>query len=429
MKPLKLFHLSSLSLKRINCFFNHRNGDILFFVILKIICGIIVLFCYISRITNAIELSEDIQVHGFFSQGYFLTSENDLFGESSSGGSFDFTEIGINASWTPISNLRLAAQALFRRAGVGHEHDLSLDFGLLDYSIISTVDTHFGVRLGRFKNPYGLYNDTRDVIFTRPTILLPQSIYLERTRNLSLSADGGMVYGEHRTEQGNLSVEIGVGYPRADDLDTELGILSDDYPGHFESRLSYIGRLGYDLEEGKYRAVISTAHVHVKYDPKSPYPNDDLFPGKDIFKPVIFSLQYNSESLSLTSEYAIRTIQESGLFSRDNEFEIIGESYYLQAQYRFNQAWQAIVRYDVLYNNRNDKKGKKYQALTGNPDFSQFAKDWTMGLRYNLNPSFLIAAEYHNINGTAWLPIQDNPNFNDLERRWHLFALMAAFRF
>lgn len=388
-----------------------------------------ILFLFIVRMASAIELSDDIQVHGFFSQGYFLTSENNLFGDSDSRGNFDFTEVGVNASWAPTANLRLAAQALFRRAGVGHEHDLTLDFGLLDYSIVSTVDTHLGVRLGRFKNPYGLYNDTRDVIFTRPTILLPQSIYLERTRNLSLSADGGMIYGEHHTEQGNLSLEIGIGYPRADDFDTELGILSDDYPGHFKSELSYIGRLGYDLEESKYRIIISTAHVYVRYNPKLPYPNDDLFPGKDIFKPVIFSLQYNGEKLSLTSEYAIRTIQETGLFSSNNEFEVIGESYYLQAQYRFGQDWQAVVRYDALYNNRNDKKGKKYQALTGNPDFTQFAEDWTIGLRYNLSPSFLIAAEYHNVDGTAWLPIQDNPDPSDLERRWHLFALMVAFRF
>ncbi|MEZ5600435.1 MAG: hypothetical protein R3F36_05280 [Candidatus Competibacteraceae bacterium] len=39
------------------------------------------------------------------------------------------------------------------------------------------------------------------------------------------------------------------------------------------------------------------------------------------------------------------------------DLDISGESYYLQALYRFDQNWQAVVRYDVLYNNRDDKNG------------------------------------------------------------------------
>jgi hypothetical protein len=46
------------------------------------------------------------------------------------------------------------------------------------------------MRVGRIKTAYGLYNTTRDVPFTRPSIVLPQSIYFERTRNLTVSADG-----------------------------------------------------------------------------------------------------------------------------------------------------------------------------------------------------------------------------------------------
>ena len=88
-----------------------------------------------------------------------------------------------------------------------------------------------------------------------------------------------------------------------------------------------------------------------------------------------------------------------------------------------------VIRYDVLYNNRNDKDGKKYQALTGKPSYTQFAKDWTFGVRYYLNPSFLIAAEYHYVNGTAWLPLQDNPDPNGMKQRWHTFSLAVGYQF
>ena len=389
----------------------------------------ICLYWIVPERLQALELIDDFQFHGFFTQGYFLTSDNRIFGESDSGGSLDFTEAGLNASWAFSADLRVAGQVLFRRAGSGHDYDVEADFGLLDYTILSNSDALLGVRLGRFKNPLGLYNDTRDVLFTRPTILLPQSIYLERTRDLSLSADGGLLYGEYRTDLGNVSFEFGAGIPRGNNLDTELAYFGSDYPGNTDSKLSYIGRLNYEHEGGKYRAAISSARVDVRYDPKL-LPPEDLPSLKDIFIPVIFSAQYNGDKLSLTSEYAIRRIQENSL---DKDYQVdsdvTGNSYYLQALYRFNEDWQAIVRYDVLYNNREDKDGKKYQALTGKPAFTQFAKDWTFGLRYYLNSSFLVAAEYHFVDGTAWLPRQDNPDTDDLRQRWRLFSLAASYRF
>lgn len=387
----------------------------------------VISFWFPLKTVLAIELDDTIQLHGFLTQGYFLTSDNRIFGTSDEGGSFDFTEAGLNASWTPFTDFRLAGQILFRRAGTSHEHDIDLDFGLLDYTFLSTSDYLFGVRLGRFKNPYGLYNDTRDVLFTRPTILLPQSIYFERTRELSLSADGGLLYAELRGERGNLFLDLGVGVPRGDNLDSELGLVGADYPGHTYSELSYIGRLLYDLEGGKYRIAISSLWVDTRYDPQFSPPKDLPFL-RFIFEPVIFSAQYNEDKFSLTSEYAIRPFQQE-ILDNQSKRSVIGESYYLQAQYRFKENIEGIIRYDVLYNNRDDKDGQKYQALTRKPNYTQFAKDWTLGIRYNVNPSFLIAAEYHYINGTAWLPIQDNLDPNSLEQRWYLFSLAVSYRF
>lgn len=378
--------------------------------------------------TQAIELTEKISLHGFLTQGYSLTSSNKVFGESDDGGSLDFTEAGLNMSWHPNADLRFAGQVLFRRAGTGHEHDLELDFGLIDYAILSTPDTLLGTRFGRFKNPFGLYNDTRDVLFTRPTILLPQSIYLERTRDLALSADGGLIYGEYRSEVGNIMLEIGTGIPRGNNLDTELTHFGSDYPGETEPKLSYIGRLTYEREGGKYRAAISYVWLNIWYQPKFTTPGDDLPPTKDIFIPVIFSIQYNDDPLSLTAEYAPRRIQRASL-DQALDLDITGHSYYLQALYQFDENWQFIARYDALYNDRKDKYGKAYEAFTKRPAYTQFATDWTFGVRYNLTSSFLIAAEYHYVNGTAWLPYQDNPDTNDLEKHWQLFSLAASFRF
>ena len=52
-----------------------------------------------------------------------------------------------------------------------------------------------------------------------------------------------------------------------------------------------------------------------------------------------------------------------------------------------------------------------------------------MGMRFDLTPSIMLRAEYHHVNGTAWLPLQDNPDLTRLRREWDLYALLVAFRF
>ena len=371
-------------------------------------------------------LPESLQIHGFASQGFIETSDNNFFGDSQNGGSFDYRELGLNASLRPLPNLQLSAQILSRTAGEGNNGDVRLDYGFADYSFISNETNLLGLRLGRIKNPLGLYNDTRDVPFTRPTILLPQSIYFDRTRNLALSADGAQLYGEHRMDSGNLSFQIGAVYPKADDLETELAILGDNLPGKLEGDLSYIGRIIYERDGGRLRLALTGARVNISYKPALAFP-DDLLAGTNPFTPWILSAQYNAERWSLTAEYALRSLKYKDFGIPDLSFT--GESYYLQGTYRFNPKWEAVLRYDVLYTDKDDRDGSDFAAATGLPAYNFFAKDFTVGLRWNITPSFMLRGEYHRVNGTAWLPLLDNPNPADATQHWNLFAIRASYRF
>jgi len=189
----------------------------------------------------ALEIFEGFQMHGFLSQGYFLTSDhNNLFGESTHGGSLGFTEIGVNASWVPRPDVQLAIQGLSRRAGGAAEGEPELDFALLDYAAVETADRRLGVRVGRVRLPFGLYNDTRDVAFTRPSILLPQSIYFDRVRELAISGDGILFYGEERGSWGNFTLEfLGPYFQRIGSENSELSLFNSELPGDLESRVSW----------------------------------------------------------------------------------------------------------------------------------------------------------------------------------------------
>ncbi len=383
-----------------------------------------------SSRTCAFELFDSVQVHGFASQVMFLTSHNNMFGKSEKKPSFDFTELGINGSWSPLPKLRLSMQLLSRRAGAGNNGSPVVDFGLVDYSVIDEDDLRIGFRGGRVRLPYGLYNDTRDVAFTRPSVLLPQSIYFERTRDITLSGDGVLFYGEYRHPWGNLTLELAGGYPRTDDTDTKISALGQNAAGSLEGEPSLTGRLGYELDGGRLRLAISGADTTINYRPKSGPVPDPLRAGSAEFSPVIFSAQYNTEKWTLTSEYAIRPFRRIG-FGPRLDVDVVGESYYFQAAYRFAPQWEIMARYDSLVNNRDDPNGQRIQAITHGavPAYTQFAKNWTVGIRYDITSSLMARVEYNNVNGTAWVPPQDNPSLSAQSQHWDMFAFLLSLRF
>ncbi len=386
------------------------------------------------------ELPGDLQIHGFASQGYIATSDNNVFGHSENGGSFGLTEAGLNASVRPLPRLLVSAQVLSRRAGVGNSGTPRLDYGFLDYRLYSQEVNQFGIRVGRLKNPFGFYNDTRDVAFTRPGILLPQSIYFDRTRNLGLSSDSVQLYGETALfNLGTVSTQFGVTLPIVNDRDTESSLLAGVRVGKLNREVSYIGRAIFETNDKRLRLGVSGIWLNTSYDPSTKH-HDPLGPGAIQFTPVIFSAQYNAERWTLTSEYAIRHFKYNNNFNLvlPNGYHLLdgqdfyGESYYFQGEYRFTPKWEAIVRYDALFTDRADRDGSKFAHNTGGivSGHSRFAKDIMVGLRWNVTPEFMLRAEYHYVNGTAWLSRLDNPvSEGPLSPHWDLYGIQASFRF
>ncbi|PTN11007.1 hypothetical protein [Nitrosomonas aestuarii] len=379
---------------------------------------------------------DNFQIQGFASQAFIATSDNDVFGNTDQGGSFGFTEVGLNALFRPLPRLQLSGQMLSRRAGEGGTAgEPRLDFGFLDYRLFSHETHQFGIRVGRLKNPFGFYNDTRDVAFTRPSILLPQSIYFDRTRNLGLSGDSVQLYGEtsHPTI-GNFSVQFGVWRPLVKDRETEYAIFAHSPEGKLTPETSIIGRGIYESHDSRLRLAISGIWLNVDYKPGI---NDRFTPGAFSFSPLYLSAQYNAERWSLTAEYALRRLDFKNF--GDPRFDeqannTTGESFYFQGVYRFNHKWEALLRYDVYYADRNDRDGSEFvqwrqdRGFGSAPAHSRFAKDITVGLRWNITPQIMARLEYHHVNGTGWLSGLDNTPGSTV-KEWDLFAAQLSFRF
>ncbi|MFQ3788921.1 hypothetical protein [Halomonas sp. A29] len=376
--------------------------------------------------TLAEGVMDTLQVHGFLSQALVITDHNDFFGPSSSGGSLKYTEIGANASIRPRHDVLVAAQVLSRRAGGdGSDARPALDYGVVDYQPFSDQRRTLGIQVGRFKNPFGFYNQTRDVAFTRPSILLPQSIYFDRTRSLGLAADGLTVYHEERIPTGGIiRTQVGVGDIQAGD-DLRRTMRLENTPGSLEPRRSAIGQVRYEHDGGRMVAALSTASARARFESGTPGMSDGSFH----FRPWILSLQYNAELWSLTGEYAVRNSTLDGFANPFMNFDVTGESWYVQYTRRFHDDWQWLVRYDSLVNNRDDRSGRAFEAMGGGPAHTQYAKDITLGLQWSVTPRVLVAAEYHHIDGTAWLPLQDEPDPTQTRRRWNMVLFQLSLRF
>src|SRR6266850_2792982 len=131
-----------------------------------------------------------LQVHGFISQGFLYTTDNNYLANSSRG-SFEFTELGLNFTMQPLDRLTLGLQIFSHDLGPIGDYRATLDWYSVDYH----WQDWLGIRAGRVKLPFGLYNDSSDVDSARTAILLPQSIYPAQNRDFLLAQTGVELYG------------------------------------------------------------------------------------------------------------------------------------------------------------------------------------------------------------------------------------------
>jgi hypothetical protein len=132
-----------------------------------------------------------VQVHGFASQGFAVSDENNFLTMNTSSGSAAMTDGGANVSVKLTDKFRVGAQVYVSNIGEMGQWRPQLDWAVGDYHF----SDWFGVRAGRVKTSLGLYNDTQDMEFLHTWALLPQSLYPVDLRYSTIAHNGGDVYG------------------------------------------------------------------------------------------------------------------------------------------------------------------------------------------------------------------------------------------
>jgi len=373
----------------------------------------------------ALELGDELSVRGFLSQAYIHTSGNNYFGDSQDG-SFDYRELGINAYWQPTANLSIAGQLLSRSAGNLSDGDPRIDYLLADYSFSRNATHWTGIRVGRYKTPYGFYNQTRDIPHARIGVIAPPSIYYEQFRDSLLATDGVNLYAGAVNDWGTLEMDLFVGEAKGDIAELEHYVFQSDAPGEFDTIEVWGGQIRYEPIGGAARFAFSVYQPDIQYVPGSP---DLLTAGTVESTAYVASAQYNAENWSVTAEYS----------EIDNKLRDFGpafpskdgtsQAWFLQGEYHLSPEWSLMLRYEEQYLDTDDRSGKRlYEPVFGIAHLA-FAKGIAAGVRWTPAPDWLVRAEIHHTDGTLWLPKEDNKQILDREKVCNLFALQLVYRF
>ena len=413
-------------------------------IILSIVAGVA-----ITGHTHAFEVPTlelgpvSIQTHGFASQGYMISDENNYLADTSEG-TFDLTDYAINFSADIFENLHVGLQIYGRNLGDVGEYEPQLDWGYADYRFADWM----GVRAGRMKLAYGLYNETRDMDVLRTSVFLPQGVYNETWRDIITALDGAGIYGEieigsagsleYEAQYGQLNMGSGDGFMMYLSGRSPFQVSDVENDEAYQTKLSWITPVEGLKLCGSYGGFDITASGTTVPSPDWPSTiefGDELDYKADICLQTI-GAEYIWENLTLAAEYFHASMDghyESDTDSSINASDVPMVGYYGSAAYRFTDWFELGFYYSEFFPDADDKYGVD---LDGPPSSINWQKDWCLTARFDFWENWTWKVEGHTINGTAIMNIQDNmvtsddgPGTFDMTTNWMLFITKLTYSF
>jgi hypothetical protein len=373
--------------------------------------------------------ADGVQVHGFVSQGALLSTGNDYLAHSRRG-SVEFFEAGLNVSKEVADGLRVGMQLFARDLGPIGNYAAKVDWAYLDY----LWRPWLGVRAGRIKLPFGLYNEYSDVDSARLSILLPQSVYPITDRDYLLAQTGFSLYGSQRLGfLGALDYQLAGGTifldradnPAVDEIDSQYVVA-----GQLFWRTPLTGlRLGanvmtlgleleFTLPAAQVEAYKMAMLVGPDYDGKVRLDLEDLIM-------MMGSLEYAAHGWLVAAEYGRWTgdlilVPSLGLPPQ----KVNEERFYGMLAYRFTDWFEAGSYYSVNHKDVDDRKGRN-----SDPSHRAYQRDLAVTVRFDINEHWLFKLEAHYLVGTTDLQSSDVANTGELAREWGLFLVKTTVSF
>lgn len=328
--------------------------------------------------------ADRIQIHGFASQGYLKSDHYDYLVAETADGTVEFNEFGLTVLSDLNDHLRLGIQVFARDLGDNGNDKLGVDWAFGDYR----YRNWFGVRFGKIKKAFGLYNQIRDIDAARTGVFLPLGVYPEDGRVGQQSIKGVAVYG---------SVSGGIEYQaQYGTLDSEFEALVRDNPDLVSAEVSddnYVLHLGWNAPLDGLRLVGTFNHEGWFQVTEADPENWETDIARDAW---VVGLEYMIGDVTCAAEYTQFDFEMN--ITGFPVYEWTTEAYYGLVAYRLLDWFELGASYSVVYSDKDDKKGTRYdgQAL---PRALGWSKDLAITTRFDLGDAWIIKLEGHWLNG------------------------------
>jgi hypothetical protein len=329
----------------------------------------------------------NLQIHGYATQGFVYSTNNNWNTTDSSDGSPAWTEAVVNLTANPTPKLRIGVQARYFLLGT-YGNEITLDWASADYKF----NEYFGVRAGKVKTPSGMLNEVQDIDPSQLWVVLPQSIYPIASRTNNLAHNGGLLYGKVPFgDSSNVEYRIFAGervVPSTDGIfqaDASEGI---NFPQGISGPI-----LGATLKWNTPIPGLMAGGTYNKYKFTGSVVITALPPGTFTADPVrqyLFFSRYEHNKIMVAAEYS-RIVSDYTFvvpYIPASAGAADSRPFYIMASYKMGQKLTA----GAYYSSEIDRK-----IVTSS---ARFQKDWTLSARYDVNTYLYLKAEQHFMDGT-----------------------------
>jgi hypothetical protein len=353
-----------------------------------------------------------VEVHGFGGQGFIVSTGNDYLVPDSKRGSFQMSEVGINFSKALTEKLRFGVQFFAQNFGAAGNYTPQVDWFTLDYHWRDWL----GLRAGRLKIPFGLYNEVNDIDSARVPILLPQSVYPLQARSFLFAQTGAEIYGFVRA-QGGGGLEYRL-YGGTVYIDPDLVVpVGTPVQLTFNVPYAYGGRLLWETPLTGLR--MGASYLNLRLDSTVFLPMGVSAGIENHSWSWVSFAEYSHSTVTLTAEYGRgHSMQETIL--PGNTFAVTSDAGYVMGTWAASSWLQSALYYALKYPDVEKRKG-----------LSNKQHDVSLTLRFDLNQHWLLKLEGHYMAGTTGLinPLRVGPPPADPDRRWAVFLAKTTVYF
>jgi hypothetical protein len=361
----------------------------------------------------------DFNFHGFAAQGLVKSADSE-FVDDPSKWSLHLTEAGINGRVTFNDKLQFVAQGVYLDGGNRFPDGTRIDYAFFDYALKQSSSWTANVHLGRYKNLHWFHSATQDVPHTRPSAILPQSVYFDGFRDVSLSSDGVAFTSTLLREHGDIQINWSLGkanFPQ----DLTRTFLGNSASGDAEQRFVHQFSVYWTPAFSGWHLGISWLDTEFTYDAQ---PEEFLTDGESMFSRYQISARYSAENFELTSELLIEDVEIDGIA----EFAVdrMGYGGYLQGRYFVSPELSAMLRYDTYYLDKDDRSGNRLSQTFGGlvPNYAGYMHTYSVGVRWDIAEKWRLQAEHHWVEGSARLdPIITPTLLTPTDKHWRIVAL------